>query len=410
MRALLRYILVVAILIAALVWLAEHPGQVVLEWLGWRAETNLAVLIAAALAVAALVVLVTWLFRLATRGPRRWTRARIDKTRRQQLRAFASGMIAASAGDAPEARRHARILGSFREDRALALLLAAQVAQAENDSALARQTFEEMVDRPETELLGLRGLTSLEMRAGDDEAALAHAEAALRLKPALPWALAAVLEIQARRGHWAAVRAHADTAARARALPPSELAGLRLASALGLAETAEAENRPERALEEADRALEAAPDSTEALAAKARALIALGRASKAAQLIEKAWPDAASPALAALYTSALSDLDPLSRVKRFEKLVARAPHDPESRLALGQAAREARLWGEAKRHFEDAARDPRTERRALLALAELAEADGNDRASAATYRLRAAEAPPEPPRPSTSLALSPQPR
>ena len=58
---------------------------------------------------------------------------------------------------------------------------------------------------------------------------------------------------------------------------------------------------------------------------------------------------------------------------------------------------QARLWGEARRHFEIAAeRDPATRSRAYRGLAEIEEVETHDRDRALDWRTRAAAAPPAP--------------
>ncbi len=49
-----------------------------------------------------------------------------------------------------------------------------------------------------------------------------------------------------------------------------------------------------------------------------------------------------------------TDEAPLARVARFERLAAQNPTARESHLALAEAAFQAQLWGEARRHLERA--------------------------------------------------------
>ncbi len=54
----------------------------------------------------------------------------------------------------------------------LTLLLSAQAAQLNGDEQAARRYFTAMLDRAETEFLGLRGLVMQALRGGDEAAAL----------------------------------------------------------------------------------------------------------------------------------------------------------------------------------------------------------------------------------------------
>ena len=51
MVRIVSYVLGLALLIAGAVWLADRPGAVVVDWLGWRIETTMPVLLIALLIV-----------------------------------------------------------------------------------------------------------------------------------------------------------------------------------------------------------------------------------------------------------------------------------------------------------------------------------------------------------------------
>jgi HemY protein len=83
----------------------------------------------------------------------------------------------------------------------MTLLLRAQTAQLSGDRHLTEQTFARMIERPETRLLGLRGLHAEAARRGDDRAANLYARQAHRITP-LAWAGEALLDWHVRRGEW----------------------------------------------------------------------------------------------------------------------------------------------------------------------------------------------------------------
>jgi HemY protein len=60
-----------------------------------------------------------------------------------------------------------------------------------------------MAEKPDTRVLGLRGLYVEAQRRGDAEAGRRHAEEAARIAPSLPWAGQAVLEFRCAAGDWA---------------------------------------------------------------------------------------------------------------------------------------------------------------------------------------------------------------
>jgi HemY protein len=254
-----------------------------------------------------------------------------------------------------------------------------------------------MLSHPDTAFLGLRGLMAAALDSGDHRAALDYAARARALSPDAPWLLDRLFELHSRTGDWAAAATVAERAARLKTLDGPESQRRSALAALGQADTAEAEGRLEAAIKHARAAVAATPGAVPAVARLARLLLIAGRHREAVKLIEQAWPAAAHPELAALYGQAIEEADPLARVKRFERLVKRAPDEAEGHLALAEAALHARLWGEAREHFERAAaRDPATRARAYRGLADIEEREHHDRERALDWRTRAAAAPPAP--------------
>src|SRR5207244_3592662 len=99
-------------------------------------------------------------------------------------RALTQGMVAVAAGDAEEAQRQARKADVLLAEPPLTLLLSAQAAQLGGDEDAARRFFSEMLNRPETEFLGLRGLLMQAGRGGGRPGARRQgAGAGARLRP-----------------------------------------------------------------------------------------------------------------------------------------------------------------------------------------------------------------------------------
>ena len=69
-------IAVVAVLVAAAVFFADHPGRVEILWQGWQVETSVAVLAAAAILGALVVGVLFSVLSLIVNAPRRLVSAR----------------------------------------------------------------------------------------------------------------------------------------------------------------------------------------------------------------------------------------------------------------------------------------------------------------------------------------------
>src|SRR6185503_20081821 len=107
MWRLFSYVLRAALLIALVVWLADNPGAVSLDWLGWHIDTSFAVLAAGVLLLLIIVVLLVRLGGRLLRGPRNLRRNREMRRLRDGHRALTAGLTAVAAGEADAARRQA---------------------------------------------------------------------------------------------------------------------------------------------------------------------------------------------------------------------------------------------------------------------------------------------------------------
>ncbi len=391
MRA-LPAIIVITLLIAGAVFVADRPGDVSLVWQGWRVDTSVAVLIFGVALVAVIAAALFHFLRLLIRGPGMVARGRRERRRRRGYRALSQGMVAVAAGDPAEAKRFARQADVLLAEPPLTLLLSAQAAQLNGDEKAAEKYFTAMLDRAETEFLGLRGLIMQALKRKDEPSALKLAERAKELRPKTQWVLASLFELQARAGKWVDAEATLALAARRKALTAIESARHRAVMLYEQSRIATAENRDRDAVRLAAKAHAMAPGFTQAAARYAEMLTAAGQTRQARKVIETAWAHTPHPELAAAYDAIFSDERPLQRLKRFETLIARHKDHIESHIALAQSALKARLWGEARRHLGNAGGrednlhpSPRVAR----LMAELEEAEHGDLPAARQWLARA---------------------
>ncbi|MHA7873727.1 MAG: heme biosynthesis HemY N-terminal domain-containing protein, partial [Hyphococcus sp.] len=137
-----------------------------------------------------------------------------EAKRTRGIAALTRGLEAVAVGDAADASHHAKVARRHLDEMALTRLLTAQAAQLSGDRAAAEQSFSAMLEAPETEFLGLRGLY-LQARARDDQAAARdYAERAFSLRPNARWAFDSVLELGLARGAWGETRQAIDKARR----------------------------------------------------------------------------------------------------------------------------------------------------------------------------------------------------
>jgi HemY protein len=393
----LGYLIVIFVIVAGAVWLLDRPGAVAVDWQGYRIETSFAVLTAgvAILAVVAAVGYRMWLALI--RAPGRLGDAWRERRRGKGYRALTKGMVAVAAGDAGEAARQVKRAEVLLNEPPLTLLLSAQAAQLGGDDKAAERFFQEMTENPETEFLGLRGLLTQAMKAGDDAGALELARRAYRLQPKSDWVSASLFDLQVKSGKWLDAQVTGDEQARlgliGRETNRRRKAVLALQQGVDLARAGDKEEAAKRY----KLAHDSASDFVPAAVAWAGALIDQGKARRAGDVIAKAWAEVPHPDLVEPAMRAAGAIDALSRVKAAERLVAAKKVHPESLIALTRAYLEAQLWGEARSRLTALGESGmESQARVCRLWADLEEAERGDNDAARDWLRRAALADADP--------------
>ena len=182
MLRIVLFLVTAALLALGIAWFADRPGEVIINWLGYRIETS---------------VLVAGLCRRA--ACRFHCRCLVGLSRDSALARSGLAVLPPSPrgerlscdharADCDRLRRCAHARGSSADEAArlspgdpLALLLTAQSAQMAGDRAAAERAFREMTRRDETKLLGLRGLYIEAQRRNDADGARLFAEEAAKV-------------------------------------------------------------------------------------------------------------------------------------------------------------------------------------------------------------------------------------
>ena len=385
------FFLVVAALAATAVWIADEPGRVAISWGDWLLETSPAALAAVAAICATLGALIFQLARWLWTGPRAIARARQLRRQRRGYLALPQGLVSAAAGAPRSARRLARRANLMLGEPPLTLLLSAQAAQLEGEDELSKAYFEAMLEQPETEFLGLRGLLVQANKAGDNQAALALAERAFALRPPTGWVLTTLLELQSRAGRWSDALATLRVALRQKALDfdtgRHREAGLLLERARDARDAGDGRE----AMKFAERAIEAVPNFIPAIIFSTNQALVFGRHTHAERLISQAWVETPHPILAHYFNEIHAEDDAPTRAKHFERLAKRNPNHPESHLLLASSALDAEVWGTARNHLQ-AALEARQSVGIYRKLAQLEEAENSDAKAARRWLLEASNA------------------
>jgi HemY protein len=381
------FLLVLALVALGFAWVADRPGEVVVTWLGYHAETSVTVA-ALAIAVTVLVLLLLLsLLRLLLHSPEQVSLFFRHRRAMKAYVAVSHGLIAIGAGDRRLARKSADEAARLAPGDPLSLLLAAQSAQMAGDRPAAEHAFRAMVARDDTKLLGLRGLYVEAQRRADPLAARRVAEEAARTAPTLPWAGQAVLDYRCAEGDWAGALEALE-----RMQGGLDKADYRRKRAVLLTARAQA-------LEESDRdaaralvleAVKLAPDLTPAAAMAGRQLAEAGDPRKARRILEAAWTANPHPDIAEAYAHLRPGDSARERLARVQKLAAKTPDEREAALAVARAAVDAHEFVVARGALAPYLAAPT--RRVATLMAEIEETEHGDEGRVREWMARAMHA------------------
>jgi HemY protein len=387
----LFFILCVVAAALGLAWFADRPGTITVEWLGYQIETSAFIGALAIVAIVLLLLLLFALLRYLLTRPAAIAAYTRERRKQQGLDALSRGLLAIGVGDRALAQRYAGIAKRNLPDEPLTALLRAQAAQLKGDRAAARRAFEVMLDRPETELLGVRGLFLEAKRSNDIDAARVLAERAVKRDPKLAWGVNALFDLQARDGDWEGALNTLAIARRNGDLDQDVTARRRAVLLTAEARDAEATN-PEKALALATEALRLAPSLVPAAEIAGRILAAKGEARTASRLVSRTWKLAPHPDLALVYAFVKPGEAPRDRLKRIKHLASLTQGDVEGQIAVANAAIEAHEWQDARNALEPYLED-RPSARICTLMARIEAGELGDRGREREWLARALRAP-----------------
>ena len=391
----LLYVVVVFLLAAGFVWLAERPGELLVNWQGYEIRTSLMVAVVGAAGLIALIAIVGALIRAVVRTPQTLSNFIGARRRDRGYRALSRGMIAIGAGDTRAAQRAARESQSLLgRSEPLVLLLSAQAAQISGDAGAAHAAFTALSETTETRVLGLHGLFVEARRTGEHAAARHFAEEAMRLAPRVVWAGTALFEYQCQAGDWQGALTTLTANVEAGTIDHTRAQRLRAVLITGRAMELEA-GAPDEARGLAAEAHRLAPDLVPASTTAARLLTRHGDFRRASRILEAAWKASPHPDIATAYASVRSGDSVRDRLKRVRRLVDMRSDHTEGAVAIARAAIDAHDWAAAREVLGGLTRLKPTEGVCLL-MAEIEEGEHGDQARVRAWLARALSAPRDP--------------
>jgi HemY protein len=347
MIRLVLYFLLVGAAAWGLSWVADRPGKVGIEWLGYDVQTSVFIAGIVIVLCFAALLLGVWMGVLTWTAPKRLARRLKQRQVRLGQEALWRGIFAAGAGDRLAALRAGAVAKKYLPSEPLTLLLEAQTAQLNEDAIASRQAFERMLENPEMAEFGLRGLYIEAKKAGQAEAAKQFAGRALAANPALQWSTSALFDIHCREGDWRGALHTLGLAKHHRHLQRAEADRRRALLLTELAVELE-DTQQVKALACAQEALGILPSLVPAAAVAGRILASQGNTARATKLLTQVWRTSPHPEIALIYAHARTGDSPRDRLARVKTLADSAPGGLEGDIAVAVAAMEAMDWDAAR--------------------------------------------------------------
>jgi HemY protein len=394
MIRILIFLLTIVLFAGSITYFASLDSRIVGEAFGYRFDGPSGLIVGALFAAFLLVIYATHKFKDIMALPGK-IKARDKEVRRGRgIAALTRGLEAVAVGDAADAAHHAKVAQRHLDDLALTRLLGAQAAHLSGDEAAARQAYTAMLEAPETEFLGLKGLYLQAMAKGDLAMARKHAERAFGLRSNARWAFDSVIELGLERGAWGEAR---DAIARGRrnnliAADKADRATAALLTADAYA--AFLSDDKKTALTDVEAALKLAPSFAPAAVLAARLDSDAGKTGKAAKIIELAFTAQAHPAYVQIYDKLYTDESAEKRAEHLRKLAAKNPSCREAKLLQARADNLLGEWTSAIKALEPLLTDAPTALEYSLMASAVAGLGGKDEAR--IWLERAAAAPRDP--------------
>nr|WP_319391385.1 heme biosynthesis HemY N-terminal domain-containing protein [uncultured Cohaesibacter sp.] len=362
-------------------WLADRPGEIIINWPWLDMGFEVSLLMGFLLIVAAMgVAVVLWIvIRGIWNSPRSVTGFFSSRRRDKGYKALSTGMIAVGVGDLALARKQAAKARKLLGQEPMTLMLEAQTAQLAGDPTKARQSFEAMLDTDETRALGRRGLYIEAQRRGDMEEAMQMAKAATDESKKTPgWAGTALFDMQTASRDWQGALVTLSQNHANKHLSKDDFRRQRAVILTAQAMELDGQDNADASIRSLlGEACKLAPGLVPAVVMQADLLNDAKDYRKASKLVESAWRIEPHPELAHAYAYIKDGDTALDRLKRMRVLFGLMPDHIESKLAMARAFIDAREWVEARSLLEPMAEAHLTPRICML-MAELEEGDKND--------------------------------
>ena len=202
----LWFVVKLVLIVALVVWVAERPGNVRLDWVDLQGNefvinVQIGLFLAALIGVCLLSIMIYSVIKGFADFPKSFSNYKEIKAREKGYTALTKGLAAVAAGDTKAANKQAEKARKFLpDDTGLPLLLDAQAARLDGRESDAAESFVALLEDKNASFLGVRGLLQSALDAQDYETAYTLASKALSSYPKQEWVLKIAFDLQVRLG------------------------------------------------------------------------------------------------------------------------------------------------------------------------------------------------------------------
>lgn len=391
MLRLLSLLIAIGVAVAVAVWFANNPGDVIIQWLGWRVDSTVPVLLLAAVVVVASITAVLRLVLGILHVPGVVGRFRSRRALKKGLLALAEAEGALLTNDSARASKKAIQARSLLPNPQAAVLIQAEAALLRDDLDGAEALYQDLLGHRSSELAALRGLLALAERRHDSAKVQDYAARAVAINERAAWAVRPLFAAHVAAKAWDAAQKVLDRGRKYGVYGQDDHARLTATLLCAQAELAQARGETYEVARLSKKAVSADASFLPAVLLYAQSLAGDGNAKKAASLLVEPWRKSPHAALAAAYLALWKAEGPLKAVAHAETLAESNPEHLESRLMVAQAALTAELWGQARARLKPLADGGVRDRRVAILMARLEEGERGNTAEALRWFKVAAD-------------------
>lgn len=393
----LWFLVKLGVVIAAILWISERPGQVEMSWLSYDVKMEIGVFFAI---LAFLLVVLLLLHRgllALKRAPKALALYHERSSQDKAQRAITQGLSAIAAGDTKKARQCAKRARALQgKEYGLVDLLESMTARMEGDNVQAQMGFERLLERKDTAFLGVRGLLQVAMDEGRIHNAVAMAENAHKMHPKQRWIVKTLYQLYIQQNDWNNAEKALRKAKKMGVVSASQALSDRIA--MGLVGAQEALNAGDMDMAYS-MTLKAYKKDKTSLPAALMLLphyLRLKKRKAAIRLVEKVWKHTPHPDLLLAWQA----MEPQSKKKKnpaktmawYERLLALKPDSDEGQMAVAEIAIRENMYGEARAYLK-MAESLRVSKKLYRLYADLEQKQTGDEAAVKLWLEKAADAP-----------------